>query len=139
MMRTTKTEPPARKDPHMKRRMFTSAGAAAILATVLIATPAGVSAQQGQFQGGDGGQEDTSTNVCLAPNLNAGAGAASSSSLSKTGAFRRRPIPSGVQHGALAFARTELFFGTDKPEGPVTDEEFGAFLDNQSHRAFRTA
>jgi hypothetical protein len=24
-----------------------------------------------------------------------------------------------------------LFFGTDKPNGPVTDEEFRAFLDNQ--------
>jgi hypothetical protein len=31
---------------------------------------------------------------------------------------------------ALAFARTELFFGTATPEGAVSDEEFRAFLDD---------
>ena len=34
--------------------------------------------------------------------------------------------------GALAFARTELFFGTEKPEGPpVSDDDFRGFLDSQ--------
>jgi hypothetical protein len=125
----------------MKRRMFTSAGAATLLATVLITTPARLSAQQGvQLQGpAEGGQEDTSREACLAPNLNAMPGGASSPSLSKAPGFRRRPIPVGAQHGALAFARTELFFGTDKPNGPVTDEEFRAFLTIKSRRAFQTA
>jgi hypothetical protein len=34
--------------------------------------------------------------------------------------------------GVLAFARTELFFGTEKPEGPpVSDDDFRGFLDSQ--------
>ena len=40
----------------------------------------------------------------------------------------RRRAPGG-QQGALAFARTELFFGTAKPGGAVTEEEFRTFLD----------
>ncbi len=40
----------------------------------------------------------------------------------------RRRAPEG-KRGALAFARTELFFGTAKPDGSVTEEEFRTFLD----------
>jgi hypothetical protein len=41
----------------------------------------------------------------------------------------RRPIPAAALRGSIDFARTELFFGTAKPEGVVTDEEFADFLD----------
>jgi hypothetical protein len=41
----------------------------------------------------------------------------------------RRPMPQGGGVDALAFVRTELFFGTAKPDGVVTDEEFEAFVD----------
>ena len=42
----------------------------------------------------------------------------------------RRRVPEGSQRRqALAFVRTELFFGTAKPEGVVTDDEFRAFVD----------
>ena len=41
----------------------------------------------------------------------------------------RRRAPEGQRREALAFARTELFFGTAKPGGSVTEEEFRAFLD----------
>jgi hypothetical protein len=41
----------------------------------------------------------------------------------------RRPIPLAARNGALNFARTELFFGTAKPDGVVSDAEFFAFLD----------
>ncbi len=43
----------------------------------------------------------------------------------------RRPIPLAARNGSLNFARTELFFGTAKPDGVVTDEEFFAFLDQE--------
>lgn len=43
----------------------------------------------------------------------------------------RRPIPPAARAGSSAFARTELFFGTAKPDGEVTEEEFLAFLDDQ--------
>ena len=43
----------------------------------------------------------------------------------------RRPIPPAALAGSSAFVRTELFFGTAKPEGAVTEEEFLAFLDAQ--------
>src|SRR5688500_2481254 len=43
----------------------------------------------------------------------------------------RRPIPQGAFKGALNFIRTELFFGTAKPNGVVTDEEFLLFLDQE--------
>jgi len=99
-----------------------------------MALPVRVSAQAGsqlQTPGADG-QEDTSPEVCLAPNPNAASGAASFPGFSKApGFFPRRPIPSGARHGALAFARTELFFGTDKPGDAVTDQEFRTFLDVQ--------
>jgi hypothetical protein len=41
----------------------------------------------------------------------------------------RRPIPLAARNGSLNFARTELFFGTAKPDGVVTDDEFFAFID----------
>lgn len=41
----------------------------------------------------------------------------------------RRAVPQGLRNRALQFARTELFFGTAKPDGAVTEEEFLAFLD----------
>jgi hypothetical protein len=44
----------------------------------------------------------------------------------------RRQIARGAAGQTLLFARTELFFGTAKPDGTaVTDEEFSAFLDEQ--------
>ena len=47
------------------------------------------------------------------------------------GAVIQRRIPPGALKGTLNFARTELFFGTAKPTGFVTDEEFFAFLDQE--------
>jgi hypothetical protein len=41
----------------------------------------------------------------------------------------RRPIPAAALRGSVDFVRTELFFGTAKPDGVVSDEEFLAFLD----------
>ena len=43
----------------------------------------------------------------------------------------RRPIPSGARAGAQRFARTELYFGTAKPDGVVTEAEFRRFIDRQ--------
>ena len=45
------------------------------------------------------------------------------------GPIVRRRAPEGQRREALAFARTELFFGTAGPGGSVTEEEFRAFLD----------
>jgi hypothetical protein len=41
----------------------------------------------------------------------------------------QRRIPKAAQGGALPFVRTELFFGTAKPTGVVTEEEFRSFVD----------
>jgi hypothetical protein len=41
----------------------------------------------------------------------------------------RRPIPAAALRGSLDFVRTELFFGTAKPDGVVSDAEFREFLD----------
>lgn len=41
----------------------------------------------------------------------------------------RRRAPDGQARKAMAFVRTELFFGTAKPNGAVTDEEFAIFVD----------
>jgi hypothetical protein len=41
----------------------------------------------------------------------------------------RRRIPPAARRGASRFVRTELFFGTAKPIGVVTEEEFRAFVD----------
>jgi hypothetical protein len=77
--------------------MLQSLSTIALTVSVLIATPADVSAQAGaQVQ---------------------------------DRAMIRRPIPLGALNRSLNFARTELFFGTAKPDGTVTDGEFLAFLD----------
>ena len=57
--------------------------------------------------------------------------AAQADALGQFRAVVRRPIPQGALNQTLLFARTELFFGTAKPEGAVTDEEFLAFLDQE--------
>lgn len=41
----------------------------------------------------------------------------------------RRRSPERQKRNALPFVRTELFFGTAKPDGAVTAEEFKAFVD----------
>ena len=41
----------------------------------------------------------------------------------------RRPIPAAALRGSVDFLRTELYFGTAKPDGVVTDQEFFAFVD----------
>ena len=41
----------------------------------------------------------------------------------------RPRAPEGQRRNALAFVRTELFFGSAKPDGAVTGEEFKTFLD----------
>lgn len=45
--------------------------------------------------------------------------------------FIQRPIPKGGRNRSLRFARTELYFGTARPDGAVTDEEFQAFIDRE--------
>ena len=46
-------------------------------------------------------------------------------------AIMRRPIPAAALRGSVAFARTELFFGTAKADGTVvTDLEFNLFIDD---------
>lgn len=45
-------------------------------------------------------------------------------------AVSRRRVPSVEQGTAEPFVRTELFFGTAKPDGVVTPEEFQIFLDD---------
>lgn len=42
-----------------------------------------------------------------------------------------RRIPAGARRGAVPFVRTELFFGTARPDGAVTDEEFKNFFDSE--------
>ena len=43
----------------------------------------------------------------------------------------RRPIPPAALKGSLNFIRTELVFGSAKPDGVVTDAELLAFLGQQ--------
>jgi hypothetical protein len=43
----------------------------------------------------------------------------------------QRRIPEGARAGALPFVRTELYFGSARPDGVVTDEEFRMFLDTE--------
>jgi hypothetical protein len=43
----------------------------------------------------------------------------------------QRRIPKAGREGALAFVRTELFFGTAKKDGVVTEEEFRGFVDSE--------
>jgi Protein of unknown function (DUF3574) len=41
----------------------------------------------------------------------------------------QRPVPGGARTGARPFVRTELYFGTAKPDGTVTEAEFLDFVD----------
>jgi hypothetical protein len=43
--------------------------------------------------------------------------------------FVQRRIPKAGRIGAAPFVRTELFFGTAKPDGVVSEEEFRSFVD----------
>jgi hypothetical protein len=115
------------------KRLLTGFGAATIFATVLVVTPLRASADAGvQLQrSDDGGLEETAADPCLPAKPNPVIGDSSSRDFFRRG-FRRRPIPVLGRKGVLAFARTELFFGTEKPEGPpVSDEDFRGFLDSQ--------
>ena len=49
----------------------------------------------------------------------------------------RRRAPQGERHNSLAFVGTELFFGTAKPGGAVTEEEFAVPLDEVITRSFQ--
>jgi hypothetical protein len=40
-------------------------------------------------------------------------------------------VPPGSGPAAVPYVRTELFFGTAKPDGHVTDEEFHRFVDSE--------
>lgn len=42
-----------------------------------------------------------------------------------------RPIPRTPEGAPSRFARTQLFFGTARPDGVVSDDEFRAFLDRE--------
>lgn len=41
----------------------------------------------------------------------------------------QRPAPVGARSGAMPFVRTELYFGTARPDGVVTEAEFREFVD----------
>jgi hypothetical protein len=83
----------------MRRLILPSLSTILLTVSVLLATPAGVTAQA---------VVQTEHGVVI-----------------------RRPIPLGALNRSLDFARTELFFGTAKPEGVVSEEEFLAFLDQE--------
>src|SRR5688572_6865299 len=64
--------------------------------------------------------------------LSATPAAAQDRSLAARGdALIRRPLALPPGRSSDNFARTELFFGTAKPDGVVTDEEFLQFLDEE--------
>src|SRR4051812_41297422 len=100
----------------MRNRVIASLAAAAIAGTMLMANAVPVSAQAGPLLqlAGEGGQESAAADPCLPPNSNLATRSATSvHELSEGRPFmRRRPIPLNGRKGALAFARTELFFGT---------------------------
>ncbi len=48
----------------------------------------------------------------------------------------RRRIPEAARKGAGPFVRTELFFGTARPDGVVTEEQFRKFIDIEVTRRF---
>jgi Protein of unknown function (DUF3574) len=49
----------------------------------------------------------------------------------------QRRIPNAARKGAIAYVRTELFFGTAKADGTaVTEQEFLAFVDDVIARRF---
>jgi hypothetical protein len=41
----------------------------------------------------------------------------------------QRPVPVGAKSGAMPFVRSELYFGTARPDGVVTEVEFREFVD----------
>jgi hypothetical protein len=43
----------------------------------------------------------------------------------------QRPVPASARTGVQPFVRTELYFGTAKPNGDVTEAEFRDFVDRQ--------
>ena len=51
--------------------------------------------------------------------------------LSDGRAVIQRPAPAGERIGARPFVRTELYFGTARPDGMVTEAEFRDFVDGQ--------
>ena len=58
--------------------------------------------------------------------------AAQTATLEEARPVLRRPLARAAVNGSLSFARTELFFGTGKPDGTaVTEAEFFAFIDEQ--------
>ena len=82
----------------MRPLIFKSLSAIAVAVSLLIVTPAEVTAQ--------------------------------ADATGQARAVVRRPIARGAFNQTLLFARTELFFGTAKPDGSaVTDEQFSTFLD----------
>ena len=81
-------------------------GSLAIVLTMLLSTP--VEARQ---------QLETRSRRKIVPSCSAG--------------FRKRP-----GSGAVPFVRTELFFGTARPDGVVTEEEFRNFVDVEVTRRF---
>ena len=46
-------------------------------------------------------------------------------------AIVRSPVPAGARTGARPFVRTELYFGTARANGTVTEAEFRDFMDRQ--------
>ena len=46
-------------------------------------------------------------------------------------AIVQRPVPAGARTGARPFVRTELYFGTARRGGIVTESEFRDFVDRQ--------
>jgi hypothetical protein len=58
--------------------------------------------------------------------------AAQTATLEQARPVMRRPLARAAVNGSLSFARTELFFGTGKPDGTaVTEAEFFAFIDEE--------
>ena len=51
----------------------------------------------------------------------------------------RRPIPAGARTGAQRFARTELYFGTAKTDGVVTEPSSAASSTVRSRQGSPTA
>jgi hypothetical protein len=51
----------------------------------------------------------------------------------------RRPIPAAALRGSSDFVRSELYFGTARPDGVVTDGEFFEFRTASSRRGSPTA
>jgi hypothetical protein len=95
-----------RKGSHMLDVVQKTLGSLAIALTMLLSTP--VDARQ---------QLETQTQTQERPVV-------------------RRRIPDAARKGAVPFVRTELFFGTARPDGVVTEEEFRSFVDLEVTRRF---